>query len=153
MTEKDSEEAPVREKFFAPDIDWFLQQQVGTANRKSGFGVSLTLTVGGFLVSGVLVSGEDFIKDFGEKLANALGTHFDDEEIKTSIEESYKMLREGIYSVPEDERPEPVFIHMRDVRFFTAAAQPIPTQDGMWWRGKMSDVSGFSLGAMNMSSD
>jgi hypothetical protein len=48
-----------------------------------------------------------------------------------------------------DELPE--FIHLSDVHFFVPGQPPIPTcGDGVFWRGRISEVAGFQFGILKL---
>lgn len=128
--------------------DYFLQELVNLANHDIEIGV--TLTVGGFLLSGTIVGGKRY---FDEHLA---GSGFSDEVQENVRENMRKFFRSfgQIYDpLPEGEeaRRPPTFIHLRDARFFHHAGKPIPGNQAIWWRGRISEVQGFSLG--NLSND
>lgn len=147
MTENPEKDAPDSPPA-VPEIDWFLQFQ---AKMVKVYGLPVTLTVNGLVISGTIVSQSDFIKDFSAKLGDGLGETLKDEGIRETIRQTYTLMTDKITETPEDERPDPLLIHLRDVRFYPSSQAPVPNSDGLWWRGKLSDVSGFSLGKMEWS--
>jgi hypothetical protein len=44
----------------------------------------------------------------------------------------------------------PNYIHLKEAKFFlpSGAGKPIPANQGVWWRGRLSEVSGFILGSL-----
>jgi hypothetical protein len=124
--------------------DWFLASLVNIAN--SGpieFGI--TLQIGGLLVSGNLVNGARYFEGFASEFAGG----FPDAEIAENIRKAIES--HGVVYKPNDEdskRSQPTFIHLREARFFNTAGKPVPVNKGVWWRGRLSEVSGFVLGSL-----
>ncbi|WP_342620756.1 gas vesicle accessory protein GvpU [Rhodoferax sp. GW822-FHT02A01] len=130
------------------ETDWFLQSLVNLTN-KSAFQVGITLQVSGMLVSGVLVSHKQYFEGFASELANAFADTEEAETIKTHISsygDSYKSDGEN-----EEPLPPPQFIHLKETRFFNTAGNPIPGNRGVWWRGRICEVGGFTLGSLSAS--
>lgn len=129
----------------AADVDWFLQFLVNVANRSS-MEVGITLQVSGMLVSGSLVSGKEYFEGFGTIFSSA----FSDPELAASIKKSVSSQGD-IYADDDDEGGDqslPQFIHLKNARFFNTAGRPIPGNCGVWWRGRICEVGGFSLGSL-----
>ena len=131
----------------APQLDYFLQSLVGLAN--DGLEIGLTLTVGGFLVSGVLVSGKKYFND------NLAGPGFADQmgESAETIRDyfrSFGSIYDEIPNTPEGApRPLPTFIHLYNARFFHNSGKPIPANQPIWWRGRVSEIQGFTIGPLS----
>lgn len=142
--------------------DWFLQFLVQLAND-SGVSTGVTLSVGGSLVAGQIISGKEYFVEIGKQTGRALGLP-DEEGAKV-----YQNIIESVYEEPvdsegkeaeedgeedgEEEEAETVFIHMKDVHVFLGPHR-IPTDDeGVLWRGRLSEVAGFFLGIPTISQD
>lgn len=129
------------------EADWFLQSLVSMANQ-SNIEIGITLQVSGMLVSGSLVSGKQYFEGF----ANDFVTPFaNDPETANAIKDSFGAYGE-IYSQPkegEPDRPAPQFVHLKNARFFNTAGNPIPGNKGVWWRGRICEVGGFTLGSLS----
>jgi len=127
--------------------DWFLQSLVNVVNGgQLSFGV--TLNVGGFLISGVLVSGKEYFDGLGGDVASGV----DDSEAASLIQETFNKYG-AIYDIDdvkgkEEGLPRPAYIHMRDARFFSTSGEPVPSNQGVWWRGRIGEVQGFVLGCL-----
>lgn len=121
--------------------DWFLQGFVNIANYK-GLEFSITLNVGGFLISGNLIGGKKYFDKFAAEFSNAVKDKSEAEVIKSALSKNGE-----IYSSDEVEMPLPVFIHLEDARFFSTQGKPIPN-NGVLWRGQISKVDGFTLGGL-----
>jgi len=131
--------------------DWFLQLLVQITNGIEAH-LPLTLNVGGLLISGELVSGHVYFNGFADELKNAMkGVS----ESAAGAVDDFRKLGE-IYklelSEPEKEikRPSPLFIHLRNTRMFHPGGQPIPSNRGVWWRGRLESVDGFILGSLSV---
>lgn len=129
------------------DKDWFLQMLVGLAN--DGMGVSLTLNVGGLLVTGNLVSGKEYFLEFGKIFAKSIDP--EDGQNARDIRESYKTMAEDIYDQKDGEKPSPPsYLHMKNAKYFSISGDSLPSNDDVsLWRGKVSEVGGFSLGSFS----
>jgi len=125
------------------DEDWFLQFLVNLANSGATFGI--TLNVGGFLISGYLIGGQAYFKDFGEEFS----VFFQDEEATKDIKNI--IVKNGELYTSEDDVPPPSYIHLQDAHFFNTNGNPVPNNRGVWWRGRLSEVDGFSLGVLSAS--
>ncbi|HVY32582.1 MAG TPA: gas vesicle accessory protein GvpU [Polyangiaceae bacterium] len=123
-----------------PSQDWFLSALVTIMNSLRGAGLGITLQVGGLLVTGQLASGADYLEETGEGLDAALTGGKRD-----SIAKAMGELAEKLYS---NEKQAPGYIHIRNARFFKPGANGIPQESKKWWRGRLSEVDGFIIGAM-----
>lgn len=145
--------------------DWFLASLINLANR-FGIQMGVTISVGGALISGELVSG----KRYFEEVARAIRDNFpaDLAELGSGLSAAIKEHGEvyQLYTPPveandaEDgkadstsgEEPSPVsFIHLRNANFFLANGSPITGGGGVFWRGRLECVDGFSLGVIRSS--
>lgn len=129
--------------------DWFLQSLVDLVNGRE-LEIGLTLQAGGFLVSGLLVSGHQYFKGFGAEFAKA----FNDPELSEDIQRAYSRYG-GIYTAqksPGENFTRASFVHLKDARFFNTAGEPIPANMSVWWRGRVSEIEGFFLGMLSEKS-
>ncbi|MCF8178110.1 MAG: hypothetical protein K9J74_06345 [Sulfuritalea sp.] len=124
--------------------DWFLQSLVNMANSSS-LEIGVTLQVGGLLVSGLLVGGKAYFEGFAEDFSSAFAN---DPAVSESVRNSFAKYGE-IYKEEEGSTPPPPqYIHLRNTRFFNTSGNPIPENKGVWWRGRISEVGGFTLGSL-----
>lgn len=126
--------------------DWFLQRLASFANHE-GFEIGITLQVSGLLVSGVLVSGARYFEAIAEDFKQGLAAH---EELAAIVQEGIASFAE-IYAEEggEDAAPPlPQYLHLRDAQFFSTAGTPIPGNQRVWWRGRVSEVGGFTIGQL-----
>jgi len=124
--------------------DWLLQSLLNIVNS-GGLSFGITLNVGGFLVSGHLVGGKEYFEGFGAEFASGISDISASESIRASLAEHGK-----IYDTQQDDdAPPPSYIHIKEAKFFTTSGSPVPGNRGVWWRGRLSQVDGFSLGILN----
>lgn len=124
--------------------DWFLEFLVRMTNDKVGIGISLH--VDGFIVSGIMISGDEYFELFAESFACGLSDPEDAQATKKALASNgdvYKRVRH-----PDTPPPEGYlsFVHLKNVKFYGSPA-PFPG-DGALWRGRLSKVSGFFLGTI-----
>jgi hypothetical protein len=125
--------------------DWFLQRLIDLVNGQDTE-IGITLNVGGFLISGLLVSGHRYFEGFGQEFCGALK----DENMVKSLKEIFSEFGK-IYSKENaegEEVPPPRYIHLRNAKFINSNDNPVPGNRGVWWRGRVSEVSGFILGIL-----
>jgi hypothetical protein len=131
-------------------IDWFLQELVGFAN-KWGVQTGLTLQIGGILVSGLVINGQQYFEEF----ATSYGSGFaNDPEIGTGLAQLIS-TNVRVYQKPaaNSELPPPNYIHLRQARFYVPGQRPIPHGSAVLWRGRISEVAGFTLGMLEDQPD
>lgn len=131
-------------------VDWFLQNLVGIVN-KSTLEIGITLVVGGSIVSGRLVGGKKYFETFAREFSEAWNG-----ESKESIYDAFAKHGERYVQDDDEEKQNsspPQFIHLIDSRCFLPGQQPLPTNKGVLWRGKINAVSGFSLGLLSTDPD
>lgn len=139
---------PVEPKTPAPDTDYFLQDLVELfGNSGLEVGVGMTLQVSGMLVSGRLVGGKKYFESAAEDMISS----FPDADVQSTLRtymHSYSTLYTGLEERRKKDEPvpKPVFIHLRDARFFSPSGGPLPSNQGVWWRGRISEVQGFVFG-------
>jgi hypothetical protein len=146
---KKDNETTVEKKEPEFERDWFLQTLVNMANSSTSKGLfGITLLTHGFLVSGMLVNGREYFNGFAEDIASGL----DDSETAKSIKENFVTMGNSVYDKRDndDNLPPPTYIHLFDAKFFHPNGQPIPANKGVWWRGRISEISGFSLGSLSI---
>lgn len=124
--------------------DWFLQTIVKMVNIDSSAEFGITLNVGGFLVSGILVGG----KQYFEGLAEYISSGVDEKEAAEGIKKTLGKPKE-IYGHETSKNSLPSYIHLKEAKFYnTQGNPPIPGNQGVWWRGRISEVQGFMFGKL-----
>lgn len=131
--------------------DFFLRDLILTA-ISTDTSLAITLTIGGSLVSGLLVSPRRWFKEYGEIFASA----FENQDLADTLKADYETTGNEIADRAKknaeenyDQASENVkYIHLVDAVVF-AGSKPLPTQGKLIWRGRVSEVSGFSLGMLS----
>jgi hypothetical protein len=126
--------------------DWLLQHLVALVTD-GPLEMGITLQVSGLLVSGKLVSGARYFEGIASDFAHGLAAHPQvAKSLRQSFEEFGKLIYEG--DAATSARPLPHYIHLTDTKFFSTAGDPIPAGKGVWWRGRIAEVGGFTLGQL-----
>ena len=128
----------------APSKDWFLQFLVNLAN-KNRFELDITLTVGGTLISGTLVGVRQYFDDLSTYFASPFGS----EKNSGVIAETFKKIGDQCTCVSPSEKTEtPSYIHLKNATFGHVQGEQISSNAGTWWRGRISEVQGFTPGKL-----
>ncbi|WP_412498242.1 gas vesicle accessory protein GvpU [Vibrio furnissii] len=124
------------------DRDWFIQNLVYLANRRIGLGV--TLTLGGQIVTGQLISGQRYFELLKEQFSNLSDVDEINELMSFFFDNQMK-----VYDNPESIGSEKTsYIHLENAKVIGAQGS-IPTNDTFLWRGKISSISGISVGSLS----
>lgn len=117
----------------------FVEKIPGAKDAKSAFYV--TLTVGGVIISGRICDKVEFWKH------HPLSENIWDTWEKADASKKASTAANSA----EDDEPERVFIHLADAKYFSPGQGPIPTDGpGVYWRGKLESVHGFSFGKLEI---
>lgn len=144
MTDRNDAGSPL-ERVFAMEVDWHLQLLVEDAND-FGVEVAITLFVAGGVITGVLTSGRVYFDRFADRFAAG----WPDEgraELRASMAtpgDVYPRLEPG----EKSPRRPAQFIHLRDAQLVTAQGNLPASGEGLLWRGRLTAVSGYSLGML-----
>ncbi len=96
----------------------------------------VTLSVGGMLISGNLISSETFNALYLEGVINRI-------KAKTAQE---KGPDDSSTAKPENSDSRH-FIHIKNAVFYLSASRPLPNKgSGLLWRGRLTCVDGFAMG-------
>ncbi|MBV2132052.1 hypothetical protein KRX52_04475 [Pseudomonas sp. MAP12] len=112
--------------------DWLLQNFVIAA--KTDIETPITLFTSSGVVTGRIISGRKYIELLRELLGFGAAP--------SGMEE---VTQNDDAASPEDKGP--YFIHLRDAAIVSGVSFT-PTEGGLLWRGKLSDVAGFSIGRL-----
>jgi hypothetical protein len=113
--------------------DLMLLALIAIAEGEQPIEHDITLLVGGFLVSGFVISHEKYLQH-----------HQITKEIALAIEK----LNAETPEPPEETRN---FIHLRDAKFYLPGVKPIPDNMSVFVRIPLESVHGFSLGKLENS--
>ncbi|RKE49988.1 gas vesicle accessory protein GvpU [Sphingomonas sp. PP-CC-1A-547] len=146
--ETDASNKPAQIDDGHPDTtDWFLRSIIETYTN-DGVEIGLTLTVGGSVVSGLLISGKTYFKELKRFLTESSGQAGD---LFATMADDFGELGPYIYDKPSDAaddwKPKPTgFVHLKDARFHAPGQRPMPTKTSFLWRGKLEAIDGFFIG-------
>jgi hypothetical protein len=122
-------------------VDWFLENIVSMVSSVP-LGLGVTLSVGGLLVSGLVVSGEEFF----ELLVKQMKDGTSDPRIAESIALWWSEAALVYKKLPKDGHVS--FIHLKDARYFHPGGAAVPGNAPLLWRGPLLAVDGFSMGLL-----
>jgi hypothetical protein len=121
--------------------------------HKSGAEIGITLNVRGTLVSGLLVSGRSYFEGVGRDFLT-LGSG--DLRLRAAMDNILSTVGASVYPAEENQGGEALhldtrslFIHLKNARFVHPNSRALPTNHGVWWRGRISSVDGFAFGVLS----
>lgn len=102
------------------------------------FSIGITVVVDGFLVSGTIISKDEFMESnpITAKMAEIAKT--DDATSDAS----------GSSDVPDPR--ERRFIHLKNAFYFTPGQKPVPDNSGVYCRLRIDAISGFHFGVLEL---
>jgi hypothetical protein len=144
-----------QEMMRAGRVDWFLAQLIWLADNV-GLEQSVTLSVRGTIITGLLISGREYFKDLGDDIRKRANVHLEDKDaIRNLLADLYSQgsqhypVRPSPETEPDSEpKPFPTYIHLRASKMLGPNGFTIPIE-GALWRGKLSAVDGFSIGQVS----
>jgi hypothetical protein len=131
-----------------PQEDWFLQILIDIVNSRQ-MSIGLTVNVGGFLISRLLIGGKAYFEGFAADLASAIP----DAEASSFVKQKFGQLGDVYQREDKQDTSSPHYIHFKDAKFYHMTGEPIPGNRGVWWRGRISQVHGFVLGTLGEAPD
>ena len=117
--------------------DVLLKTLIVAANE-AGFGFDISLIVPGGIVTGTVITADEYLKRFADTFANAWPGG-PSEEIRESFANIGSNV-EGYNQNAED------YIHLADAAYVSTSGFLPDGGKGMLWRGKIDSVSGYSFG-------
>ncbi|MBZ4418028.1 gas vesicle accessory protein GvpU [Myxococcus sp. RHSTA-1-4] len=132
-----------------PEVDWYLESLVHIVTATK-FSIGVTLSVGGTVVTGQLISGKEYLELSAGQISDAFKRLGVSEEGAKGIKESLASPAERLYREETDAQPAGYgYIHLKDARIVTGAASH--ALGGSLWRARLSTVDGFSLGELTQA--
>lgn len=128
-----------------PDIDYALAHIVYLANI--GIEQSVTLFVGGIMVTGLVCSGRKYFEAAAAELDNANFNGPNAEDVRQFMKSGW-ISRAGVYPEPGDIKPEleeptPAYIHLYHARYMVNGRWS--DGKGLFWRGRLAQVDGYLM--------
>ncbi|HDS1723632.1 gas vesicle protein [Pseudomonas alloputida] len=130
----------VKASWDGKQVDPLLQWLVNQANRGAPQ-QAVTLTVGGNLISGFLVSYEQYLAQVGMQISSSYN------EANGSAGKVREYFSQLAPNLDEKDLPPVQFVHLVSAEIYSNSGAPILI-GGSLWRGKISSVDGFSLGKL-----
>jgi hypothetical protein len=136
----------------APEFDWVLERLVREANRFD-LQVGITFTVSGSVITGTLVGVRRFLNAYAEVAQRV----YRDGAARARARAYYAELGATLERQTNEEAlleeqgrgaaPPARFVHLVNARYLPAT-RDLPADGGFLWRGRLSQVDGFSLGTV-----
>ena len=126
-------ENPRTQMVFSVDGDEILKSFAAVSQKDPTASMGLTVTVAAGLITGDLIGANRWFKEIGEahpelrELAEGLGS------------------TAGRTDLPDDQ-VDWTYIHLRNARIFTGGQQFTTSGGGIYWRGRISEITGWSFG-------
>ncbi|MGF9978667.1 gas vesicle accessory protein GvpU [Viridibacillus arvi] len=120
--------------------DVVLNTFVNIANSPKGIGISVTLNVKGTMISGVLISYEEYLK----LMAESFGESDDVWGIGKMFSEGFaELISDKQIKIDVDRDAD--YIHIKDVKILDPSGGFINSKI---WRGKLESIDGFIFGSL-----
>lgn len=130
-------------EFYGSSIDGHLQGLVHLANE-TGLEFGITLFTSGAIISGHVISCKKYFELFGKSMQEGLVQVLPDSDWEETAA-LYKSYGGANESIPDGAyKASPQYVHLRDMRVIGAFGGQVIVNS--LWRGKIRDVSGFTLG-------
>jgi len=129
--------------------DWFLGTLNNIVNNNT-ITIGITIFSHGFIISGHLAGGKEYFDATAGEFSALLNN-------SGKVENSFIELANRIYESDSDNvKNGPLstdYIHIKNAKFINSSTNDVLPNDTVWWRGRISEVSGFSIGVINGDSD
>jgi hypothetical protein len=113
-----------------------------------GYESSITLQIGGSLVSGQLISQGKWQQMFSELFRSGFSAK--DEKFGEIVSNAFKPC-DAKRELKEIMACRPAILHLRDARVYLDQSGELLHTQSVLWRGKVSSVDGFFLGSLERS--
>lgn len=140
-----------------PELDNILEAWVALAQNIEGFRMSVTLTVAGATVSGDLIGRNDWLDRFKEALAARAVEPDLPEGDQVDLSPLNELVEGWKHPIDKSVDAPPArfgYFHLINARFISGSGS-VPTDqpgvEGMIYRGRISEVSGWALGKIGSS--
>ena len=167
-----TDEQKVLDEYDFQEPDKMLASLVSLVN-KQGATYDITFVVDGVMLTGTIVSGNEYVSSMGEIFANIAwtddlgGKHVLDTETQQSIREKYRNIADEKYpkqrlgaNSDQDEEHQVdemviAYIHLRNLQVVLPANNVNFNYNNQfpYWRFRLSEISGWTFGRAEKSSD
>lgn len=125
-----------------------LLQAIVAIPEKTTIELTITLNVGGLIISGQLISRDDYFEDLTRLFSNASSESNVPFMLSDFFRDLGRQLVDGAHDDGAEGIPLPRFIHLRNAKMYPDQGQGLPHTHQVLWRGRLSQVDGFMLGDM-----
>ncbi|MFQ3802021.1 gas vesicle accessory protein GvpU [Staphylococcus equorum] len=108
------------------------------ASNKYEFSLDISLVTNGTVVSGTLVSAEEYFKQLSKSFKGG-------NDVAKAFSEKFSEAEDAASSTTDEVQ----FVHMKDVKIYIGDNKPTPSKGTPLWRGKIHEVDSFFLGKIN----
>ncbi|WP_336354732.1 gas vesicle accessory protein GvpU [Pseudomonas granadensis] len=134
----------VKQEWDGKGVDQLLQWLVDHTNNNPDNRHVITLTVGGNLISGTLISVNAYLDLWAEELSG----HFTKDGGADDLMRDTVLQWKTKPDINPGDLPPAQFVHLEGCEVYTSSGAPI-LEGGVLWRGKISSVDGFNLSKIN----
>ena len=136
-------EANVRDQMRTQDYQ--LEMLVALVDAQS-VSINITLSIGGSLVSGKLVSGKEYFNSFADQMSSGFKDMGVSEATAKTMREQLAQPGEVFHGESTDPKlkTKPLYLHLKNARIISGNASY--TSQSTWYRARLSAVDGFFLG-------
>lgn len=137
-----------------PAVDRALELLLLDAER--GVHLPLTITTFGSVVTGTLIGSDEYFHAFVNRFTTADGTTGMDEQLADALrgvmDDARRRTRLALDEHPTASADERAieFLHLGDARYVSGLGFLPHGRSGVLWRCRVADVSGWSLGDLNL---
>lgn len=125
--------------------DGLLEIFVSLANKVEGFQISVTISVKGSLVSGLIIGHEEYKKLLIQSFRHSSGPFNIGEVLADQLEKGFSQKVSSSDDEGDDEDSEINFIHLRNAQIIAPSGEMIPNGEGFLWRGRIDSIDGFTF--------
>jgi hypothetical protein len=140
--------------------DSYLQVLISLA--EDGAKLPVTLLIGGMLVTGNLISLQEYREGVEKVLFEAIEASGEGLEEREAVKEAFSLRRQLYEDIEEGDKyvrdieegkplpPSPYkYVYLKNARFYSPSGQPWTQPEGFLWRGKASAVDGLVVGTFS----
>jgi hypothetical protein len=101
----------------------------------NGISFDITLNVKGIIIFGTLITQQQYFEEVNQKLTGS---------------ENGEMFGNLLSQIGEYQEKESKFIHLKNAKY-QVGDNHIPSNEGVCWRGRLTEIDGFNLGSFSTS--
>ena len=121
--------------------DYMLKSLLAVVEKEK-ISVRVTLNIKGAIVSGVLISSQEYCE-------NILRYFREESDLQDPEKLTQDMRRLcEFYKSADRDLADMHYVHLKDARFHYASQDTAPVDQGVFWRGKLASIDGFVFGTL-----